>query len=236
MDPVHEVLSCIFGPKRHCLYQPWQAHSERSYRRSSSCTDEPSWKRIRFLSIGTTKLHWDRGQTQYSTMHTSKHRSVLPHLQQSVRDLRASLERRTADRRHSSGRRIVNDISTRTMGKRSWNGRKELVLHVSHLKTAAGPLTQCDGLPMRQRYAFFFSHGSWKLKYSEIGRWTPTITTDAGFQVYQTHWVDYPQNDGFLDNMRTSASEGRDQGCGVHARVRNSFTGYFQRRGLAAHC
>ena len=73
---------------------------------------------------------------------------------------------------------------------------------------------------MHPRTLSFFT-GRWNLKYSDF--W---VSTDAGFQVYQTHWVDYPQNDGFLDNLRIQPRR-MDQGFGVHAELK-TFTGYFR--------
>ena len=213
----------FLGPNAIAYSYP-ASHSDRSYCRSSSCTDEPSSERISFLSIGTTKLHWVRGHTQFH-VHTSKRRSVLPHLQQTLRDLRASLEMRTADRRHSSWRRIVIDISTRSMGKRSWTAKYWYFTFPTLRPPLGLYLNATVYRCARVTPSSFHISGAC---IPSIGRWSPTITTDAGFQVYQTHWVDYPQNDGFLGNLRTSASEGRDQGCGVHARSKRSFTGYFQ--------
>ena len=47
---------------------------------------------------------------------------------------------------------------------------------------------------------------------------------DAGFQVYQTHWVNYPQMTDFF-NLKWS--QRMNHGIGIHAETR-TFTGYFR--------
>ena len=88
MDAIHDVFSCIFGTKRHCLYQPWPAHSEQSYA-EAPVHKSAFVEMIRFISIGTTKSNWTQEKHQFNVVHT-EYRSVLPQLPQSVRDLRAS--------------------------------------------------------------------------------------------------------------------------------------------------
>ena len=109
---------------------------------------------------------------------------------------------------------LLIDISTRL-----WKETQETVWFSFHTKTAAGPLPQAR-FTDAPGYAFFFSH---EKSFDELFRWTPTIKTDAGFQVYQTHWVDYPQNDGFLGNIGLQLQKDET----ILVRVR-SFTGYFQ--------
>ena len=162
---------------------PTLHRSDRSYFRSSSqmsLIEEDS-----FLSIHN-ELHWDRGHTQFHITHQS-----IEYYRTSteLRDYRIS---RDEDSEGVIAGDILIDISTRL-----WEKDRGAVWFTFHTKTAAGPLSQAR-FTDAPGYAFFFSH---QRSFSEIGRWTPTITTDAGFQVYQTHWVDYPQNDGFLGNI-----------------------------------
>ncbi len=130
-----------------------------------------------------------------------------------VRDLRAS--RGESGQGIQAGDVIVN--ISHLLYEDEVNGRKELYF-TTHLKTAAGPLNNAR-FTDAPAYAFFFT-GRWNLKYSDF--W---VSSDAGFQVYQTHWVDYPQNDGFLYNLRFT--QRMDQGFGVHAELK-TFTGYFR--------
>ena len=185
---------------------PTLQRSDRSYFRSSSqmsLIEEDS-----FLSIHN-ELHWDRGHTQFHITHQS-----IEYYRTSteLRDYRIS---RDEDSEGVIAGDILIDISTRL-----WEKDRGAVWFTFHTKTAAGPLSQAR-FTDAPGYAFFFSH---QRSFSEIGRWTPTITTDAGFQVYQTHWVDYPQNDGFLGNIGLQLQ--KDETI-VSARVR-SFTGYFR--------
>jgi hypothetical protein len=120
-----------------------------------------------------------------------------------VRDLRAS--RGESGQGIQAGDVIVN-ISHRIY-ENDDDGRTE-VYFTTHLKTAAGPLNNAR-FTDAPGYAFFFT-GRWNPKYSRL--W---ISSNAGFQVYQTHWVDYPQNDGFLGNVLIT--QRMDKGYGLHA-------------------
>lgn len=161
-----------------------------------------------FLSLHN-ELHWDRGHTQIHITH------------QSIEYYRTSTELRDYRISRDEGSEgviagdILIDISTRL-----WERDREAVWFTFHTKTAAGPLPQAR-FTDAPGYAFFFSH---QKSFSSIRSWVPTLTTDAGFQVYQTHWVDYPQNDGFLGNMGLQVQ--KDETI-FSARVR-TFTGYFQ--------
>ena len=161
-----------------------------------------------FLSLHN-ELHWDRGHTQIHITHQS-----IEYYRTSteLRDYRIS---RDEDSEGVIAGDILIDISTRL-----WERDREAVWFTFHTKTAAGPLPQAR-FTDAPGYAFFFSH---QKSFSSIRSWVPTLTTDAGFQVYQTHWVDYPQNDGFLGNMGLQVQ--KDETI-FSARVR-TFTGYFQ--------
>lgn len=161
-----------------------------------------------FLSLHN-ELHWDRGHTQIHITHQS-----IEYYRTSteLRDYRIS---RDEDSEGVIAGDILIDISTRL-----WKRDREAVWFTFHTKTAAGPLPQAR-FTDAPGYAFFFSH---QKSFSSIRSWVPTLTTDAGFQVYQTHWVDYPQNDGFLGNMGLQVQ--KDETI-FSARVR-TFTGYFQ--------
>ena len=161
-----------------------------------------------FLSLHN-ELHWDRGHTQIHITHQS-----IEYYRTSteLRDYRIS---RDEDSEGVIAGDILIDISTRL-----WERDREAVWFTFHTKTAAGPLPQAR-FTDAPGYAFFFSH---QKSFSSIRSWVPTLTTDAGFQVYQTHWVDYPQNDGFLGNMGLQVQ--KDETI-FSARIR-TFTGYFQ--------
>ena len=111
---------------------------------------------------------------------------------------------------------VVVNISHRLYEKRE-DSSKELYF-TTHLKTAAGPLNNAR-FTDAPGYAFFFT-GRWQPKNTDF--W---VSSDAGFQVYQTHWVDYPQNDGFLFNLKLT--QRMNHGIGIHAETR-TFTGYFR--------
>ena len=130
-----------------------------------------------------------------------------------VRDLRAS--RGESGQGIQAGDVIVN-ISHR-LYENNDAGTTE-VYFTTHLKTAAGPLNNAR-FTDAPGYAFFFT-GRWNPKYTRF--W---ISSNAGFQVYQTHWVDYPQNDGFLGNV--SITQRMDHGIGLQAELK-TFTGYFR--------
>ena len=83
-----------------------------------------------------------------------------------VRDLRAS--RGESGQGIQAGDVIVN--ISHLLYEDGVNGRKELYF-TTHLKTAAGPLNNAR-FTDAPAYAFFFSHGRWNLKYSDIGLWT----------------------------------------------------------------
>jgi len=161
-----------------------------------------------FLSLHN-ELHWDRGHSQIHITHQS-----IEYYRTSteLRDYRIS---RDEDSEGVIAGDVLIDISTKL-----WERNFDAIWFTFHTKTAAGPLPQAR-FTDAPGYAFFFSH---QKSLGDIGHWTPTITTDAGFQVYQTHWVDYPQNDGFLGNIGLQLQ--KDETI-VSARVR-SFTGYFQ--------
>ena len=185
---------------------PTLQRSDRSYFMSSSqmsLIEDDS-----FLSLHN-ELHWDRGHTQIHITHQS---IEYYRMSEEIRDLRIS---RDEDGEGVLAGDVLIDISTRL-----WESEREAVWFTFHTKTAAGPLPQAR-FTDAPGYAFFFSH---QKSLSDIGHWTPTITTDAGFQVYQTHWVDYPQNDGFLGNIGRQLQ--KDETI-LSARVR-SFTGYFR--------
>ena len=118
-----------------------------------------------------------------------------------VRDLRIS--RGESGQGIQAGDVVVN-ISHR-LYRKGENVTKELYF-TTHLKTAAG-------------YAFFLT-GKWSPKYSDF-----RVSSDAGFQVYQTHWVNYPQNDGFLFNLKWTQRMNHSISIDAEART---FTGYFK--------
>jgi hypothetical protein len=161
-----------------------------------------------FLSLHN-ELHWDRGHTQIHITHQS-----IEYYRTSteLRDHRIS---RDEDSEGVIAGDVLIDISTRL-----WERNLDAIWFTFHTKTAAGPLSQAR-FTDAPGYAFFFSH---QKGFSSIGSWVPTLTTDAGFQVYQTHWVDYPQNDGFLGNIGLQIQ--KDETI-FSARVR-TFTGYFR--------
>jgi len=185
---------------------PTLQRSDRSYFKSSSqmsLIEDDS-----FLSLHN-ELHWDRGHTQIHITHQSieYYRTTTE-----LRDYRIS---RDEDSEGVLAGDVLIDISTRL-----WERDLEAIWFTFHTKTAAGPLPQAR-FTDAPGYAFFFSH---QKSFGDIGRWEPTITTDAGFQVYQTHWVDYPQNDGFVGNIGLRLQK---EETIVRAQVR-TFSGYFQ--------
>jgi hypothetical protein len=185
---------------------PTLQRSNRSFFKSSSqmsLIEDDS-----FLSLHN-ELHWDRGHTQIHITHQS-----IEYYRTSteLRDYRIS---RDEDSEGVLAGDVLIDISTRL-----WESDREALWFTFHTKTAAGPLPQAR-FTDAPGYAFFFSH---QKSLGDIGRWEPTITTDAGFQVYQTHWVDYPQNDGFVGNIRLQLQK---EETIVRAQVR-TFSGYFQ--------
>ncbi len=160
-----------------------------------------------FLSLHN-ELHWDRGHTQIHITHQSiEYYSTSTEL----RDYRIS---RDEDSEGVIAGDVLIDISTRL-----WERDHEAMWFTFHTKTAAGPLPQAR-FTDAPGYAFFLSH---QKSFSSIRSWVPTLTTDLGFQVYQTHRVDYPQNDGFLGNLGLQLQ--KDETI-FSARVR-TFTGYF---------
>ena len=185
---------------------PTLQRSDRSYFKSSSqmsLIEDDS-----FLSLHN-ELHWDRGHTQIHITHQSieYYRTTTE-----LRDYRIS---RDEESEGVLAGDVLIDISTRL-----WERDLEAIWFTFHTKTAAGPLPQAR-FTDAPGYAFFFSH---QKSFGDIGRWEPTITTDAGFQVYQTHWVDYPQNDGFVGNIGLRLQK---EETIVRAQVR-TFSGYFQ--------
>jgi hypothetical protein len=185
---------------------PTLQRSNRSFFKSSS--QMSLIENDSFLSLHN-ELHWDRGHTQIHITHQS-----IEYYRTSteLRDHRIS---RDEDSEGVIAGDVLIDISTRL-----WESDREALWFTFHTKTAAGPLPQAR-FTDAPGYAFFFSH---QKSFSSIGNWVPTLTTDAGFQVYQTHWVDYPQNDGFLGNIGLQIQ--KDETI-FSARVR-TFTGYFR--------
>ena len=161
-----------------------------------------------FLSLHN-ELHWDRDHTQIHITHQS-----IEYYRTSteLRDYRLS---RDEDSEGVLAGDLLIDICTRL-----WERDQEVVWFTFHTKTAAGPLPQAR-FTDAPGYAFFFSH---QKSFSSAGNWVPTLTTDAGFQVYQTHWVDYPQNDGFLINIGLQVQKDKT----IFSTRLRTFTGYFQ--------
>ena len=160
-----------------------------------------------FLTLHN-EIHWDRGHTQIHITHQS---IEYYRMSEEVRDLRIS---RDEDGEGVLAGDVLIDISTRL-----WERDREALWFTFHTKTAAGPLPQAR-FTDAPGYAFFFSH---QKSFDSWGNWEPYLTTDAGFQVYQTHWVDYPQNDGFLGNIKLQLHKDKTY---LSAQLR-TFTGYF---------
>lgn len=160
-----------------------------------------------FLTLHN-ELHWDRGHTQIHITHQS---IEYYRMSEEVRDSRIS---RDEDGEGVLAGDVLIDISTRL-----WTKQKQSLWFTFHTKTAAGPLPQAR-FTDAPGYAFFFSH---QKSFGFWGNWEPFLTTDAGFQVYQTHWVDYPQNDGFLGNIKLQLHKDKTY---LSAQLR-TFTGYF---------
>jgi hypothetical protein len=160
-----------------------------------------------FLTLHN-ELHWDRGHTQIHITHQS---IEYYRMSEEVRDLRIS---RDEDGEGVLAGDVLIDISTRL-----WTKHEQSLWFTFHTKTAAGPLPQAR-FTDAPGYAFFFSH---QKSFPSWGNWEPYLTTDAGFQVYQTHWVDYPQNDGFLGNIKLQLHKDKTY---LSAQLR-TFTGYF---------
>jgi hypothetical protein len=166
-----------------------------------------------------------RGDDQFLNWHnelqfiTGKTRFHVVH--QSIEAFRTTTEVR--DRRASrgeSGQGIqAGDVLvniTHELYRDNQDGLK-IFYFTTHLKTAAGPLNNAR-FTDAPGYAFFFSG-----QYNPAGTdfW---LTGEAGFQVYQTFWTEYPQNDGLLCNLRATQRLGD---YGIQAGIR-SFTGYFR--------
>ena len=184
---------------------PTLQQSDRSYFKSSSqmsLIEDDS-----FLTLHN-ELHWDRGHTQIHVTHQS---IEYYRMSEEVRDLRIS---RDEDGEGVLAGDVLIDISTRL-----WEKEQAAIWFTFHTKTAAGPLPQAR-FTDAPGYAFFFSH---QKSFPSWGNWEPYLTTDAGFQVYQTHWVDYPQNDGFLGNIKLQLHKDKTY---LSAQLR-TFTGYF---------
>lgn len=157
------------------------------------------------------ELYWKRGKTRFLLTHQSiEHFNTTTE----VRDLRAS--RGFSGAGTQAGDFLLN-VSTQLYSK----GRSTYHL-TAHTKTAAGPLrdarfTDAPG------YAYFIT-GVHRF-YTNFGifRERHTLQWDAGFQVYQTMWNAYPQNDGFLGNIKwTSRVRKMEYSLGMR-----TFTGYF---------
>lgn len=158
------------------------------------------------------ELHWSRTHTQIHITHQSLESYATT---MEVRNLRASREH---DGQGTLAGDVLVDISTRL-----YQGKRQQLYFAFHTKTAAGSLAQAR-FTDAPGYAFYFSHHlqSPLLPGPIFTRWNMAL--EAGFQVYQTHWVAYPQNDGFLGNIRGSV-EGPKWELGGGLRT---FTGYFR--------
>ena len=110
---------------------------------------------------------------------------------------------------------VLVDVATELWANDEWTVNFNI-----HTKTAAGPLNQAR-FTDAPGYAFFFT-GDWQ----QAGWW---IRSELGFQVYQTFWTDYPQNDGILANVAVRKNWQKNT---LHGGVR-SFTGYFESVGKA---
>lgn len=163
-----------------------------------------------------------RGDDQFLNWHnelqliTGKTRFVVIH--QSIEAFRTTTEVR--DRRASRGESgqgvqagdVLVNISHELLANEQWD-----LYFTTYLKTAAGPLNNAR-FTDAPGYAFFFS-ANYRLDNKNL-----VFSSDAGFQVYQTFWTEYPQNDGFLMNVRATKSWNAWE---LQGGVR-SFTGYFR--------
>lgn len=157
----------------------------------------------RFITLHN-EVQWVRGKTRFHITHQSIEAFQTT---QEVRDARAS--RGESGRGVQAGDVLV-DVATELWTNDWWT------IHFNiHTKTAAGPLNQAR-FTDAPGYAFFFT-GDWKKN-----QWW--IRSELGFQVYQTFWTDYPQNDGVLANLAVRKQYEKHT---FHAGVR-SFTGYFE--------
>jgi len=177
----------------------FQSNTQHSFRRDDQFH---SWH---------NELFWRRGHTRFQIKHQS-----LEYFKTSndVRDLRVS--RGETGKGVQAGDFLFN-VSTRLFA----NSKMEIHI-TAHTKTAAGPLSDAR-FTDAPGYGYFFS-GIHHLQ----SNWGNSVQKhsfqwDAGFQVYQTMWIAYPQNDGFLGNIKWSAEVEEWQ---YSAAIR-SFTGYF---------
>lgn len=151
------------------------------------------------------------GRTQFHIIHQSVEAFRTTN---TIRDRRVS--RGESGQGIQAGDVIVN-VSNMLWEQEKGSAVKRLFF-TTHLKTAAGPLNNAR-FTDAPGYAFFFS-GSYHPKVT----FRTHVFVDAGFQVYQTFWADYPQNDGFLFNIRGTQDFGK---TAVHGGIR-TFTGYFR--------
>jgi hypothetical protein len=184
---------------------PTLQHSDRSYFKSSSqmsLIEDDS-----FLSLHN-ELHWDRGHTQIHITHQS---IEYYRMSEEVRDIRIS--------RDEDGEGVLaGDVLDRYQYPTLEKTPAKFVVHFSHQN---GSWTTSSSAVYRCARLCLFLFASEELR--SLGNWEPFLTTDAGFQVYQTHWVDYPQNDGFLGNIKLQLHKDKTY---LSAQLR-TFTGYF---------
>ena len=192
-----------FGP--NALPIPSFENSDRNFIRMST---QNSLRTDDVFNTLHTDLLWRRGKTQFHvTFYALEHYSTTTE----VRDLRAA-------RVESGSGTEVGDVLL-NVSTEVWRNDARAIHFTAHLKTAAGHLpgarfTDAPG------YAFFFTGiQDWK-----NGNWSGYLQTDMGFQVYQTFWADYPQNDGFQGNFKAVAQHGAWELCGEF----KSYTGYFR--------
>jgi len=194
------------GP--NALPIPEFVNEERNYFKSST---QHSLRNDDAFHNWHNELFWKRGKTRFQLIHQS-----VEYFQTTdeVRDLRAS--------RGESGRGLVAGDFIINVSTQLYHQNNSWYHLTAHTKTASGPLfdarfTDAPG------YAYFIS-GTHRM-YTRIGirRQEHTLQWDAGFGVYQTFWTSYPQNDGFIGNLKWTLKDRRmEYSAGVR-----TFTGYF---------
>ena len=157
------------------------------------------------------ELYWKRGKTRFQLIHQS-----VEYFQTSteVRDLRAS--------RGESGKGVLAGDFIINVSTQLYHKEFSTYHLTAHTKTAAGPLFDAR-FTDAPAYAYFLTGIHRRYTHFGIHRQEHTLQWDAGFQVYQTFWTDYPQNDGFLGNIKWTT---RDRNMEFSAGIR-TFTGYF---------
>jgi len=157
------------------------------------------------------ELFWKRGKTRFQLIHQS-----VEYFQTSteVRDLRAS--------RGESGKGVLAGDFIINVSTQLYHKEFSTYHLTAHTKTAAGPLFDAR-FTDAPAYAYFLTGVHRRYTHFGIHRQEHTLQWDAGFQVYQTFWTDYPQNDGFLGNIKWTT---RDRNMEYSAGIR-TFTGYF---------